>query len=45
MCTGSVVGVNKDRLGEGGVTVMRLMEGVVAALGDGRLVKDQMVLH
>ena len=39
MCTGGVVGVKKDRLGEGGMTVMRLVEEVVAALGNGWLVE------
>ena len=37
--TGGVVGVNKDRLGEGGVTAVRLVEGGVAALGDDQLVE------
>ena len=34
-----MVDVNKDRLGEGGMAAMRLVEGGVAALGDGRLVE------
>ena len=36
---GGVVDVNKDRLGEGGMTAMRLVEGGVAALGDDWLVE------
>ena len=36
---GGVVDVTTDRLGEGGMTAMRLVEGGMAALGDGWLVE------
>ena len=36
---GGVVDLNKDRLVEGGVTAMGLVEGGMAALGDGWLVE------